>query len=83
MKALLTAVAVVLATGALATAAHAEGPRASSEHNWPGMTDPNGAAGYAYPVYQTQPRPAAAPQYVWQEGYDHGGKWHGHWTLVQ
>jgi hypothetical protein len=25
----------------------------------------------------------SAPHYLWQEGYDHGGKWHGHWTLVQ
>ena len=24
----------------------------------------------------------AAPHYVWQEGYDRGGKWHGHWVLV-
>ena len=83
MKALLTAVAVVLAAGALAPAAHAAGPRASSENNWPGMTDPNRVTGYAYPVYQSQPQPAAAPHYVWQEGYENGGKWHGHWTLVQ
>ena len=84
MKALLlTAAAVVLAVSAIAPAARAEGPRASSENNWPGMADPNGATGYAYPVYQYQPQSGAAPRYVWQEGYDHGGKWHGHWTLVQ
>ena len=83
MKALLTAVAIVLAAGIFAPVAHAKGPRASSEHNWPGMTDPNAVAGYAYPVYQVQPQPAVAPHYVWQEGYDRGGKWHGRWTLVQ
>jgi len=83
MKALLTAVAVVLAAGALAPGAHAEGPRASSENNWPGMTDPNGVTGYAYPVYQTRPQTVGAPHYVWQEGYENGGKWHGHWTVVQ
>jgi hypothetical protein len=28
------------------------------------------------------PSQAAATHYVWQEGYDHGGKWHGHWVMV-
>ena len=82
MKALLTVATVVLAISAIAPAARAEGPRASSENNWPGITDPNAVTGYAYPVYQ-EPQPAAAPQYVWREGYEHGGKWHGHWVLVQ
>jgi hypothetical protein len=60
--------------------ARAEGPRASSENNWPGIgnADPGiGIADTASPF-----APAAAPQYVWQEGYDHGGKWHGHWVLI-
>ena len=46
------------------------------------MTNPNALASYAYPVYQ-EPQAAPAPHYVWQEGYDRGGKWHGHWALVQ
>jgi hypothetical protein len=25
----------------------------------------------------------SAPHYAWQEGYDRGGKWHGHWVLVR
>ena len=75
MKAMLTAVAVALAAGALAPAAHAEGPRVSSENNWPGMTDPNGVTGYTYPVYRTRPQTVGAPHYVWQEGYENGGKW--------
>ncbi len=30
-------------------------------------------------------RQAASSQgqhYVWREGYDHGGKWRGHWVLA-
>jgi hypothetical protein len=27
--------------------------------------------------------PGAAPHYVWQEGYSHGGQWQGSWVLVQ
>jgi hypothetical protein len=83
MKALLTAAALVLAVGAVAPVAHAAGPRASSENNWPGMTNPEGASGHAYPVYQYQSQSGGTPHYVWQEGYDHGGKWHGHWALAQ
>ena len=83
MKALLTAAAVVLAAGVLASAAHAEGPRASSENNWPGISDSNHAAGYAYPVYQGAPRSGAEPRYVWREGYSHGGQWQGSWVLMQ
>ena len=83
MKALLLTAAAVVAVSAMAVSARAEGPRASSEHNWPGMTDPNAVTGYAYPVYQVPSQPAAARQFTWREGYDHGGKWHGHWTLMQ
>ncbi|HEX3952633.1 MAG TPA: hypothetical protein VHW90_03600 [Stellaceae bacterium] len=74
------AAALVLAVGALAPVAHAEGPRASSGNNWSGMGPPAAAV----PVYAVAtPTAAPAPRYVWEEGYDHGGKWHGHWTLVQ
>jgi hypothetical protein len=83
MKAMLTAAAMILAVSAVAQVAHAEGPRASSEHNWPGIANPEGSVGYNYPVFQYQPQSGSAPHYVWQEGYDHGGKWHAHWALVQ
>ena len=82
MKALFAAAAVALAIGAAASAAHADGPRASSEHNWPGMTNPSGTVGQ-YPIYQYQATTGVAPRYVWQEGYDHHGRWNGHWVLVQ
>ena len=50
-----------------------QGPRPSSERNWPGMTDPGTEHG----------NPAAAPHYVWQEGYSRHGKWVGSWVLVR
>jgi hypothetical protein len=108
MKALFAAAAVLLAASSLAPLARAEGPRPSSENNWPGMTYSDTNVGN--PVAATPaagPRPSsennwpgmtdadagvgnvaaapqnAAPHYVWQEGYDHGGKWHGHWVLIQ
>jgi hypothetical protein len=83
MKALLTAVAAILAVSAVAPVARADGPRPSSENNWPGMANPETVTGYGYPVYQYQPQSGDTPHFVWQEGYDHGGKWHGHWVLVQ
>jgi hypothetical protein len=70
MKAWLFAgAAILVAASALAPMARADGPRASSENNWSGIRD-------AAPAQ-------SAPQYVWQEGYDHGGKWHGHWVIVR
>ena len=104
MKAWFVAAGLSLATvSTLAPAARAEGPRASSEHNWTGMSAPSIATGVveqAAPL--AGPRPSsennwpgmakAAPaqyaaeapaHYLWQEGYDAKGKWHGHWTLVQ
>jgi hypothetical protein len=83
MKAVFAAAVAILAVSAVAPAARAEGPRASSENNWPGIAAPPSVAGYADPVYQYQPSAAEAPHYVWQEGYERGGKWHGHWDLVQ
>jgi hypothetical protein len=83
MKAWLFAAAVsVAAANAFAPAAWAEGPRASSEHNWPAMSETYPETGYPAAVAQPAQAPAAAPHYVWEEGYDHGGKWHGHWSLV-
>jgi hypothetical protein len=80
----LASAAMLLAVTTAASAAQPAGPRASSENNWPGMSYPAAnqlaAAPAAAPAVEPQP---AAPHYVWQEGYDHGGKWHGHWTLVQ
>ena len=89
MKAWLYAgAAMLLAVGALASVAQAEGPRASSENHWPGMSAPTANQLAAAPGTDTTVEPSPAPQpsaphYVWQEGYDHGGKWHGHWVLVR
>jgi hypothetical protein len=66
--------AILLAANTLAPSARAEGPRPSSENNWPGMS-------YAGTAPSTVPE--AAPHYVWQEGYENGGRWHGHWVLVR
>lgn len=83
MKALFAAAALVVAASALAPAARAEGPRASSHNNWPGMTNANGTVGGAYPIYQYPVGSAAAPRYEWREGYSHGGMWQGGWVLVR
>ena len=80
MRGLLLAGAAMLLVTSAASAAQLEGPRASSENNWPGMSYPAANQIAAAPAIEPQP---AAPHYVWQEGYDHGGKWHGHWVLVQ
>jgi hypothetical protein len=75
MKAWLFAgAAMLVAASTLAPTARAEGPRPSSENNWPGIGDAN-----TVPPDAVQ----SAPHYVWQEGYDRGGKWHGHWVLVR
>jgi len=66
--------AMLVAASTLAPMARAEGPRPSSENNWPGISDAN-----TVPPDAVQ----SSPRYVWQEGYDRGGKWHGHWTLVR
>lgn len=80
MRNLLFAGAAMLLGAAIATSAMAEGPRPSSENHWPGMASAEAAQYGARAASQYAP---AEPRYVWQEGYDHGGKWHGHWTLVQ
>lgn len=81
MKAFFAAVAVLLAASAVAPIARADGPRASSGNNWPGMSDPVAASPAA--AYGTQAAPASAPHYVWREGYSHGGQWQGGWERVQ
>jgi hypothetical protein len=74
MKAWLFAgAAILVAASALAPTARAVGPRASSENNWQGIRDAPDATA---PVQ-------SAPHYVWHEGYDHGGNWHGHWVFVR
>jgi hypothetical protein len=82
MKALWFAVGLtLLAVSALAPVARADGPRPSSANHWPGMRQSEPLAGdlAAAPAYH----PAPALHYLWQEGYDRGGKWHGHWVPVQ
>jgi hypothetical protein len=86
MKASLFAgAAMLLAVGALVPVARADGPRASSENHWPGMSDPtaNQLAAAQGAAVAVAPTPAPQPHYVWQEGYDRGGKWHGHWVLAR
>lgn len=82
MTKFLSAGAAVLLIAAIAVPAMAEGPRASSENHWPGMQIAEPAPQYAL---SSPPQYAAGPpaRYVWEQGYDHGGKWRGHWTLVQ
>ena len=82
MRSFLVAGAAMLLGAAVAAPAMAEGPRPSSENNWPGMTNAQPAPQYAVGAAAQYPQ-AVAPHYVWQEGYDRGGKWHGHWALVQ
>lgn len=73
MKGWLFAGAALLLAVNTASAAQFEGPRASSENNWTGMSNP-----------AAMPQAAAGtPHYVWREGYDRGGKWHGHWVIAQ
>jgi hypothetical protein len=83
------ALAIVTAA-ALATAAMADGPKASSENfipnpasvpvntSDPAMLGPR-ASGENHIVPGTLAA-SAGPQYVWQDGYDRHG-WHGHWVL--
>ena len=80
--------AMLLSVLSLAPVARAEGPRASSENNWPGMTNPAANQLAAAPDAAVYPAPTAAPQqaaphYVWREGYEHGGRWVGHWVLAR
>jgi len=73
-------VAALLAAGIFVPLAHAnEGPRPSSSNNWASMS----SAAYAATAAQQAAPTASPPHYVWQEGYEHGGRWHGHWVLVQ
>ena len=67
--------AILVAASALAPMARADGPRASSENNWPGIRDAAPAQIAAVPQ-------DAAPHYVWQEGYTHHGRWVGRWVLA-
>ena len=75
--------AILVAATALAPMARADGPRASSENNWPGMTNSDTQFGYSGAPPQIAAVPQdAAPHYVWQEGYTHHGRWIGQWVLV-
>ena len=73
-------IAGMLAAGLFASLAQAsEGPRPSSSNNWASMSS---AAYPAAAAQQAAPTPSL-PHYVWQEGYEHGGRWRGHWVLVR
>ena len=74
----------VIAISTQIPAAWAEGPRASSGNNWSGMTE-TAIGEPTAPVFTPAVDPSAAPvpHYVWEQGYGRGGKWEGHWTLVQ
>ncbi len=75
---LMAAAALLLAAATAAPGALAAGPRASSANNWPGMA----AEPTQSPPALTGAPAAAQPHYVWQEGYDHHGRWRGSWVLV-
>ncbi|HZT87587.1 MAG TPA: hypothetical protein VFA12_06435 [Stellaceae bacterium] len=66
-----TAVAGLLASAALAPAL-AEGPRASSGNNWPGMSQ----------RVEPAAAPAAVGHWAWEITYAHGGKPRGAWVFV-
>jgi hypothetical protein len=75
MKTMLyTATSMAFLAAAHLSPAMAEGPKASGGDTWRGMSVPSGTAA------PTSAAPAA--HYVWREGYEHGGRWHGHWVLV-
>jgi hypothetical protein len=68
------------ATVALLAAVHfapamAQGPKASDDNARPGMSQrvDTGSASAA----------ATTPHYEYQYGYEHGGRWRGHWVLVR
>ena len=82
MKHFVFAGAAVLLTAAVAVPAMAQGPRPSSENHWPGMMQNAETARPLAAGAAPQYTDGSEPQYLWQEGYEHG-KWHGHWTLVQ
>lgn len=73
MKTTLVAAAAAALLGSAALApAFADGPRASSGNNWPGMGQPvMGAAA-----------PGAGAHWQYQITYVHGGKPRGEWVLV-
>ena len=70
MKITVLAISALLLAGA--AGAHAEGPRTSSGTGWAGISQPLPPA-----------TSAGEPHFVWQEGYDHAGKWRGHWVVVR
>lgn len=83
MKAKLFAAALALTVAggltATAMADESDGPRASSDHTWSDAAYPGAVEPMAVPQAAA---PAATPHYVWEQGYENGGKWRGHWELV-
>ena len=84
MKPLFTAIALTIAAVAPLASALADGPRASSENNWRGMSSPVMAA----PQY-LEPAPAAPvatvqpTHYTLSGHYVNGGKWRQEWVPAQ
>ncbi len=70
------ALTTAIVAAASVVPALADGPRASSGNNWPGMAVP-----ISQPV-AVAPAPAQ-PHYVLHQGYVGGGKWRSQWVLVQ
>ena len=76
MKTLLFAGATVaLLTTVNFSPAMAQGPKASDDNAWPGISQrvDSGSANAA----------TTTPHYEYQSGYDHRGAWRGHWVLVR
>jgi hypothetical protein len=72
MKTVLMATAIAGLVGSAALApAFADGPRASSGNNWPGMSQP------------VEPPAAAGGHWEWQFAYGHHGKPSGEWVYVR
>jgi len=83
MKPLFTAIALTIAAVAPLASALADGPRASSENNWRGMSAPVMAA-----PQSVEPAPATAAtvqptHYTLSGHYVNGGKWRQEWVPAQ
>ena len=66
---------VALLTAVTFAPAMAQGPKASDDNAWLGISQrlDSGSANAA----------ATTPRYEYQYGYEHRGAWRGHWVLVR
>jgi hypothetical protein len=83
MRPLFTAIALTFAAAAPLTSALADGPRASSELNWRGMTAPVAPSQYVEPAPAAAVTAPPAAHYVLSGHYVGGGKWRQEWVPAQ